>query len=147
MDEQIHWLGHAAVRITGCHVIYVDPFRIDGGMIADYILITHSHYDHCSPDDIRKVMGERTVIIAPPDCLSQLPAGTRYPDTLRNACRDSRRCGTIQISVAGKDNSGHQGAQSLMTDKTKPAKPEPNIYQPHKMCNFIADLVLSVSTR
>lgn len=32
---------------------------------ADYILITHDHYDHFSPEDIRKAAGEDTVLIVP----------------------------------------------------------------------------------
>ncbi len=53
MDEYIHWLGHAAVRSTRNQVIYIAPFRSDGGPIADLRLLTHSHYDHGSPKDDR----------------------------------------------------------------------------------------------
>lgn len=32
---------------------------------ADYILITHDHYDHFSPDDIRKAAGRSCVLVVP----------------------------------------------------------------------------------
>jgi len=28
----------------------------------DYLFITHEHYDHYSPEDIEKVVGEKTVL-------------------------------------------------------------------------------------
>ena len=38
-------------------VIYFDPYKIESNSNdADYIFITHSHYDHYSEDDIKKVM-------------------------------------------------------------------------------------------
>ena len=47
-------------------VIYVDPFRIPREMHdADYILITHDHYDHFSTEDIEKVAGKESVLVIP----------------------------------------------------------------------------------
>ena len=47
-------------------VIYIDPFRLkDEPHDADYILITHDHYDHYSKEDINKVSGADTVFIVP----------------------------------------------------------------------------------
>lgn len=43
-------------------VVYVDPYHIPGQEHdADLVIITHSHHDHYSPEDIRKVMKEDTV--------------------------------------------------------------------------------------
>jgi L-ascorbate metabolism protein UlaG (beta-lactamase superfamily) len=39
---------------------------------ADIILITHEHYDHCSPKDIEKICTEKTIIITVADCQSKL---------------------------------------------------------------------------
>jgi L-ascorbate metabolism protein UlaG (beta-lactamase superfamily) len=36
------------------------------------ILITHSHYDHCSFADLDKIIQEGTRIVAPPDCQSMI---------------------------------------------------------------------------
>ncbi len=72
MIENIHWLGHDTFKINGEKVIYTDPFKIRKKDTADIILITHEHYDHCSPDDVKKVQGPKTVIVAPPDCAGKL---------------------------------------------------------------------------
>ena len=57
---------HSSIRIDGEKVIYVDPYKIEeDANDADYIFITHSHYDHFSPEDIEKVIKRDTVIIVP----------------------------------------------------------------------------------
>ena len=46
-----------SIRIDMGKIIYIDPFQIDGEPgDADYIFLTHDHYDHYSPDDINKVL-------------------------------------------------------------------------------------------
>lgn len=46
-------------------VIYVDPYRVpEAAHDADLVIITHSHHDHYSPADIRKVMKDDTVFAA-----------------------------------------------------------------------------------
>jgi L-ascorbate metabolism protein UlaG (beta-lactamase superfamily) len=73
MVKDIHWLGHDSFKITlGGKVIYTDPFKIKNRDNADIILITHEHFDHCSPEDVKKVQGEDTVIIATSDCADKL---------------------------------------------------------------------------
>ncbi|WP_295088701.1 MBL fold metallo-hydrolase [Ruminococcus sp.] len=57
---------HSSIRINEGKVIYSDPYNINGtSHDADIILITHSHFDHYSPDDLRKVMKSNTVIVCP----------------------------------------------------------------------------------
>jgi|YelNatPaOPRAMG01_1025707.scaffolds.fasta_scaffold00270_5 L-ascorbate metabolism protein UlaG (beta-lactamase superfamily) len=77
MLESIHWLGHASIKITGSKTIYVDPFQISGGEPADLILITHDHYDHCSPDDIKKIQAKHTVLVAPSSAAKQLSGNVK----------------------------------------------------------------------
>ncbi|GBD98873.1 metal-dependent hydrolase [bacterium BMS3Abin07] len=72
MVENIHWLGHDTFRIDGEKVIYTDPFKLKKSGRADIILVTHEHYDHCSPEDIAKIQNEDTVIVATPDCAGKL---------------------------------------------------------------------------
>ncbi|MBC8412680.1 MAG: MBL fold metallo-hydrolase [Nitrospira sp.] len=72
MIDNIHWLGHDTFRIAGDRIIYTDPFKIRKKDKADIILITHEHYDHCSVDDIAKLQGEQTVIVATADCAEKL---------------------------------------------------------------------------
>jgi len=57
---------HSSIRIEDEKVIYIDPFKIENAVNdADIILITHSHFDHFSPDDIRKVMKSDTILVCP----------------------------------------------------------------------------------
>lgn len=77
MVKRIHWLGHASFRIEGEQVIYVDPWKVRTGEKADLILITHSHYDHCSPEDVAKIQKDETGIVTVSDCGSQLSGDVR----------------------------------------------------------------------
>jgi len=64
--EKIEVLCHSSIRITGEHTVYFDPYQITGGPHdAEYIFITHDHYDHFSAEDIAKVGNDNTVIIVP----------------------------------------------------------------------------------
>ena len=64
MIENIHWLGHDTFRIENGKIIYADPIKLKGRPPkADLILITHDHFDHCSPDDVAKLAKEDTVIV------------------------------------------------------------------------------------
>jgi L-ascorbate metabolism protein UlaG (beta-lactamase superfamily) len=72
MVENIHWLGHDTFRIIGEKTIYTDPFKIKKDDKADIVLITHEHYDHCSPEDVKKIQGPDTVIVTTPDCADKL---------------------------------------------------------------------------
>lgn len=78
MLDRIKWLGHASVRIEAEKVIYIDPWKIGDTPKADLILITHSHYDHFSPDDIRKIQKEDTVIIAAADLENKLSGNVQF---------------------------------------------------------------------
>jgi L-ascorbate metabolism protein UlaG (beta-lactamase superfamily) len=72
VTKNIHWLGHDTFTITGEKTIYTDPFTISRKDRADIILITHEHYDHCSPDDVKKLQGPDTVIVTTADCARKL---------------------------------------------------------------------------
>ena len=66
--------AHACIRVvsqTG-KIIYFDPFQVSGTDKADYIFISHEHYDHCSVADIKRIIKHDTVIITVPDCQSKL---------------------------------------------------------------------------
>jgi L-ascorbate metabolism protein UlaG (beta-lactamase superfamily) len=77
MIDTIRWLGHDTFRIMGEKLVYTDPFKIKKQDTADIILITHEHYDHCSPEDVKKIQGPDTVIVAPEDCVSKLEGNVR----------------------------------------------------------------------
>lgn len=66
MLEGIEVLCHSSIRISKNKAIYIDPFKIDRDYNdADYIFITHEHYDHFYPEDIDKVKKKDTLIIMP----------------------------------------------------------------------------------
>lgn len=66
MLDMIQVETHSSIRLALEKVIYIDPFRLSGTPHdADIILITHDHFDHLSPDDIRKAMKEETVLVCP----------------------------------------------------------------------------------
>lgn len=69
---KIEWLGHAGFLIRNNKTIYIDPFKIDTEEKADIILITHGHYDHCSIEDIQKIVKDKTIIVIPADCQSKI---------------------------------------------------------------------------
>jgi len=65
--DSIEWLGHSGFRIDARGTtIYIDPYRIPDGPTADLILVTHGHYDHYSPQDVERVSGGHTWLVAPP---------------------------------------------------------------------------------
>jgi L-ascorbate metabolism protein UlaG (beta-lactamase superfamily) len=77
MLNRIQWLGHASIRIEAEKTIYIDPWKISGGPMADLILVSHTHHDHLSPADIKKIQKEETVIIASADAAAQLSGDVR----------------------------------------------------------------------
>lgn len=63
MLENIEVLCHNSIKISKEKIIYIDPFKIQKEYKdADIIMITHSHYDHFSEEDINKVKKENTQI-------------------------------------------------------------------------------------
>jgi L-ascorbate metabolism protein UlaG (beta-lactamase superfamily) len=62
--ERLTWLGHDSYRVDGDLVIYFDPYEINEGAAADIILISHEHFDHCSPGDVAKIQNDETVIVS-----------------------------------------------------------------------------------
>lgn len=45
--------------------VYIDPLKVDGTVKAEYIFITHPHWDHFSIEDITKIMTSTTKFICP----------------------------------------------------------------------------------
>ncbi len=74
-NVEITWLGHAGFMLEYAgFVIYIDPYVLADRDFekADFIIITHEHYDHCNVDIINKLSDDKTKIIAPPACISKL---------------------------------------------------------------------------
>jgi len=69
---EIKWLGQSGFELKNDKTIFIDPYQINTEDKADVILITHSHYDHCSIADIRKIIKQDTIILTVADCQSKL---------------------------------------------------------------------------
>jgi len=71
MSIELKWLGHASFEIcSGDTTIYIDPWKIsESGHAADIVLVSHSHYDHYSAEDIAKVSKAETKLIASADVI------------------------------------------------------------------------------
>ena len=67
MTENITVFTQNSIRITDRgRQIYIDPFQMrEEPHDADYILITHDHYDHFSPEDVEKAASSNTILIVP----------------------------------------------------------------------------------
>jgi L-ascorbate metabolism protein UlaG (beta-lactamase superfamily) len=72
--ENIHWLGHDSFRIEDQgKKIYIDPWKLSATAVkADYVFVTHSHYDHFSNEDINKIKTDSTKIIGSADVAKEL---------------------------------------------------------------------------
>ena len=73
ITDKIRLFTQNSIRIeSDAGIIYVDPFKMnEEPHDADFILLTHNHYDHFSPEDILKVCKESSVMIVPENMESE----------------------------------------------------------------------------
>lgn len=63
---KIDVITQAAIKLTGEKIIYFDPYKITNEYHdADYIFITHDHYDHYDIESINNIRKDSTKIIVP----------------------------------------------------------------------------------
>lgn len=71
---KIEVIHHASIKLSADKIIYFDPYLIkDQIHDADYIFITHDHYDHWDVDSIKNISKETTKLIVP-ECLKDTNA-------------------------------------------------------------------------
>ncbi len=63
--KNVKWFSQGALKFDfQGKKIYTDPFDIDSNYNdADYIFLTHPHFDHISPENIDKVIKDKTEFI------------------------------------------------------------------------------------
>ncbi|MDO8508811.1 MAG: MBL fold metallo-hydrolase [Nanoarchaeota archaeon] len=106
----IDFLGHSGflIRNGNGKRIAVDPYNISEGIEkVDLILITHSHYDHCSIKDITKLSKEGTIIVVSPDVQSKI---TRIEGVEMQVVEigDEIEFGNVKIEVMPAYNVGKE---------------------------------------
>ena len=73
MIEGIEINCHSSIKIAKEKIVYIDPFRIkEVPHDADFIFITHSHYDHFSTEDILKAAKIDTIFVTIQETKSSL---------------------------------------------------------------------------
>src|SRR6056297_4199775 len=99
-EIEVSWLGHYGFLIENSKIVYIDPYKIKEGLPkADLVLITHSHYDHCSVSDLKKIIKEGTRIIMTVDSQSKI---ARFDVPIRMEIVEAGQevdLGTVKISV------------------------------------------------
>lgn len=65
--ENIEVFKHNSIRVkTDIGMVYIDPFEMETAPHdAAFILVTHDHYDHFSPESIEKAANADTVLVVP----------------------------------------------------------------------------------
>lgn len=71
--DGVTWFRGSSIRILRAGVeLYVDPVGVPEDGEADYVLLTHPHYDNFSEEGIARVRGTGTVVVAPATMKKQL---------------------------------------------------------------------------
>ena len=111
---KIHALVHSSIRIEyGGKEIQVDPVTKLGDKTipyaampkADYIFVTHEHFDHLDTSAIRQLTGERNQLITNPTCADMLGYGTAMANGDRLQMTDDI---TVEAVPAYNTTEGHQ---------------------------------------
>ncbi len=77
IKKNIVWVGHDCFRIDAAQCVYIDPYQIQDDKPADVILVSHDHFDHCSPEDVAKVQQPDTIIVTEKDSAKKLTGDIR----------------------------------------------------------------------
>lgn len=80
MTENIKVFKQNSIRIaTSKGNVYVDSFEMqETPHDAAYVLITHDHYDHFSPESIEKVACKNTILVVPENMLEKAKEAAGY---------------------------------------------------------------------
>ena len=71
--DGITWFRGSSIRIRRMGIeVHVDPSGVTEEATSDLILLTHPHFDNFSEEDIERVRGPETVVVAPATMKKQL---------------------------------------------------------------------------
>ena len=99
MDINVNY--HSSIRIGN---IYVDPFNIkEESRNAKIIFITHSHYDHLSIEDIKKIVMEDTVFVCTKDVKEELMKSF-HNEIVEVVANDAYRIGNVSFNTVPSYN-------------------------------------------
>lgn len=77
ITDRIQLFTQSSIKLQGEEfIVYIDPFQMKEEFHdADFIIFTHSHYDHFSIEDIEKVKKSETLFVAPRSMEEELNLG------------------------------------------------------------------------
>ena len=76
MAVEITWLNHASFRLAGESVVYIDPWKVASApRDGSAVFVSHSHFDHCSAEDVGKVLAEGGMVVGSADAVAQIGSG------------------------------------------------------------------------
>ena len=65
LQKIVRWYGQSSLRFEiGGKLVWLDPVKVPVIEKSDLILVTHDHGDHYSPEDIKKLSGPGTLVLA-----------------------------------------------------------------------------------
>ncbi len=109
--SKLHWFGTSAILYNGSRVIYFDPISLDGPLPpADLILVTHSHSDHWSVADLKKIIAPKTTLIIGPIVANSYEADKTnlgIPATILSEGQTTDVNGVSIQAVPAYDTIGH----------------------------------------
>lgn len=110
---KIELIAQNAIKITteSGKNIYFDPFKLNENNIndADIIYITHAHYDHFSPEDIRKIKNDNTKIVVTKDLLEKaVQCGFTESNILKVSPNNEYNFGELQFKTIPAYNTNKE---------------------------------------
>jgi L-ascorbate metabolism protein UlaG (beta-lactamase superfamily) len=74
VKEKVQWFGQFSLLFDFGKKIFVDPYNLPDNfdIKADFIFITHDHFDHLSVEDIKKTIKSGTQIFIPASSVEKI---------------------------------------------------------------------------